>query len=119
MHDPTICQTFDVDYRSAPGTSDHCILELGAQLQASANPQNLSISVTFDNSAANNANTPHSNGVYIIHVTNKTGATLELSVLLTDDDDDLYNDFLYSYQIIYTNEDHTDTIIYVKALTAG
>lgn len=112
MHDPTICETFDVDYRSAPGTSDHCILELGAQLQASANPQNLSISVTFDNSAANNANTPHSNGVYIIHVTNKTGATLELSVLLTDDDDDLYNDFLYSYQIIYTNEDHTDTIIY-------
>ena len=54
MHDPTICETFDVDYRSAPGTSDHCILELGAQLQASANPaqqllQDLDILVLLKN----------------------------------------------------------------------
>ena len=112
MKEPTNATTFSyVDYRSSPNTSNHCVLEMGANIQASANAANLSISVTFDNSSATNANTPHSNGVYIIHVTNKTGTPIELSVLLIDDDDDLYNDFNYAYQIVYTNEDISNGII--------
>lgn len=103
--------TFPVDFRNASDTTTHSILQLGVEMPAVANPEDLQITVSFDNSSATCEGTSYSNGIYKIYVTNKTGYDLEISVLVVDDDDDLYNDYNYAYQIYYTNNDHIETII--------
>ena len=113
---PENATTFSVDYRSASDTSNYCTIEIGAEFPAAVTDSNLEVRVSFDNSAATVNGTTYEGGLYVIHVTNKTSSNLQLSVLLIDNDDDLYNLFPYAYKIIYTNNDHTDTIIYGETL---
>ena len=107
---------FNVDYRDPGYTSTYCTIEIGADMPSAVSTNQLNITVSFDNSAATVNGTTYENGIYVIHVTNKTGSNLQLSVLLIDDDNDLYNDFEYAYKIIYTNADHTDSILYGQTL---
>lgn len=119
MKDPVSINAFDVDFRSPGDVSPHCIIQLGAEFPTvSTNTSNLQVSVTFvrDPSTLPNGDDykayyPTGGGIYIIRVTNKTGQMFKLSVLLVDDDDDLYSEYTFAYRLIYTNEDHTDTVI--------
>ena len=108
--EPETATTFNVDFRSASDTSSYCTIEIGTEMPTSIVDSNLEIRVVFDNSPST-VTAKYPNGLYKIYVTNKTGVNLQLSVLLIDDDDDLYNLFGYAYQIIYTNNDHTDTVL--------
>ena len=108
---PENATTFNVDYRSASATSSYCTIEIGAEMPDSISDSNLEIKVSFDNSAATVNGTTYEGGLYVIHVTNKTSSNLQLSVLLIDVDDDLYNNFPYAYKIFYTNNDHTNAVI--------
>ena len=119
MKDPVSINAFDVDFRSPGDVSPHCIIQLGAELPTvSTNTSNLQVSVIFvrDPSTLPNGDDykayyPTGGGIYIIRITNKTGQMFKLSVLLVDDDDDLYSEYTFAYRLIYTNEDHTDTVI--------
>ena len=120
MKDPVSINAFEnVDFRSPSDVSPHCIIQIGAEYpQVNTNVTNLQVSVTFvsDPSTLPNGDDykayyPTGGGIYIIRVTNKTGQMFKLNVLLVDDDDNLYNDYTYAYRVIYTNEDHTDTVI--------
>lgn len=103
--------TFNVDYRSANEITPHSILQLGGNIPLTMNPENFSITVNFDNTSETCEGTPYSGGIYTIYVVNKTDQMFELSVLLIDDDDDLYNEFNYAYRIVYTNADNTEEVI--------
>ena len=120
MKDPVSINAFEhVDFRSQGDVSPHCIIQIGAEFpQVTTNTSNLKVSVTFvrDPSTLPNGDDykayyPTGGGIYIIRVTNKTGQMFKLHVLLVDDDDDLYSDYTFAYRVIYTNEDHTDTVI--------
>ena len=119
MKDPVNANVFDVDFRSPDDVSPHCIIQLGAEFPTvSTNTTNLTVSVTFVRDASTLPNGddyknyyPTGNGIYIIRITNKTGQMFKLSVLLVDDDDDLYSEYTFAYRVIYTNEDHTNTVI--------
>lgn len=111
MKDPENATTFSVDYRSSVNAHNHCIIEIGAQFQSAIDNDDLKITVSFDNSPATVNGTEYTNGLYVIHVTNLTGAVFRLSVMLIDDNDYLYDDFNYAYKIVYTNQTYTDQVI--------
>ena len=128
MKDPVSINAFEnVDFRSPSDVSPHCIIQIGAEFpQVNTNVSNLQVSVTFvsDPSTLPNGDDykayyPTGGGIYIIRVTNKTGQMFKLSVLLVDDDSNLYNDYTYAYRVIYTNETYTDTVIEGTTLYDG
>ncbi|MCR5308584.1 MAG: hypothetical protein K6E21_00540 [Bacilli bacterium] len=109
---PENSTTFSVDYRSAGYTSPHSIIQVGVDFVDSTtnnqpDPNKLSIAISFDNSAATTQNTEYVNGLYVIHVVNKTGYTVRLSVLLVDDNGELYDDFQYAYKVLYKNNTYS------------
>lgn len=111
MKNTETATTFKSDVRSATDTTPHSLLQIGAEMPEEADPSKLSISISFDNSSATCDGTPYSNGLYTITVVNKTGYDIELSVLVIDDNDDLTDEYLYGYKVIYTNGSKTKAVI--------
>lgn len=59
-----------------------------------------------------NLNENYSKGLYNIYITNLSGEDLNLFVLLADDNDNINDEYLYAYKVIYTNSTVTDEVLY-------
>ncbi|MBQ0110115.1 MAG: hypothetical protein KBS44_07565, partial [Clostridiales bacterium] len=111
-----VTDKFNVDVRDAEDNkADYAILQIATDVPECAS-DDYSIKISFDESNKGPDNV-HFKGLYTIEVVNNTGEELTLYALLCDDDDDLYDDYGYAYELIYTNGDHTETV-YANEITA-
>lgn len=104
-------QLLETEFRTSPDTADHNILQFSINAPATATPENFSVNVVFDKEDHGSTSVSCQNGCYTITVVNKTNTAVKLYVLLCDDDDDHKNAFEYAYKVVYTNNDHTSTIL--------
>jgi len=91
---------FKVDYRTSPDIVDSSILQFEIIAPGSTTENTFSVTLSFNN---NPGVSDYSKGLYTITIVNKSSVDLSLIVFLCDDDKDTTNDFLYAYEVIYTN----------------
>lgn len=107
--------TFRVDYRTAPdklGEENHSVLLLGLTAPDGTDSSKFSVKVNFSLPPDSDPNhLDYAKGLYTIAVVNKSGEDLRLDVFLSDDDRNPDNDFLYAYQVVYTNGDRDEQTI--------
>lgn len=103
-----LTNAFPTDFRSYPDTVNTSILQFSITSPADSTEETFKVTVEFDNSSDTCANTPYSNGLYTITVTNLTETNCEMLVLLCDDDGDFTTQFNYAYRIKYINSDNPD-----------
>lgn len=107
-----VTNAFKAEYRTSPnrlGKDDYSVLLFSTTAPQGTNKDGFSVNMTFEKKDPGDPDyePDYANGVYVLTVTNKSGADIQLDVYLCDDDRDITNDFLYAYKIVYNNKNRT------------